>query len=167
VLFGVCSLTCKFLSALNDRSSDVRETDRKARRRTLGRPQPGGCRNSDDGCPRTASMASKRSYSSLVPSRRNAKIIVFIMACACRAAAFALLAPHAKFAIRSIVVRRTINEQAPRIVYFTRYASFGRLDAQWPRRAASLTRVCDPLPNHSRADRSPAWERSGPGKASA
>jgi hypothetical protein len=48
-LFGVCSLTeNSFLRWLNDRSSDVRETGRKARMRTLGRPQPGGCRNSDD-----------------------------------------------------------------------------------------------------------------------
>src|ERR1700748_3066656 len=77
-----CSLTCKFLSALNDRSSDVQETDRKSGRRTRGGPQPGGCRNSDDGCPRTASMASNRSYSSLVPSCRNEKIPVFIMASA-------------------------------------------------------------------------------------
>src|ERR1700744_2362526 len=82
-----CSLTCKFLSALNDRSSDVQETDRKARRRTLGRPQPGGCRNSDDGCPRTASMASNRSYSSLVPGCRNAKTTVIVMSCASAAAA--------------------------------------------------------------------------------
>src|SRR5882762_2891477 len=85
---------------------------RARRKRAHSREAPERWRyNSDDWSQGTASMASAQTIQASCQARRSAKIVIISNDCRFDDAARKDRGPHPKFAIRSILVRRTRIEQ--------------------------------------------------------